>query len=147
MRLALRADETIAEIEEGPALHQILKVLLPVLLLRIGAEVFLTGLADHPTGVDAAQLEPALREVGEAKIRVHLPEPIGGGIGEIVEARLAVCQGLLTQGAFRDVANHAEQGLNLAGRVHFAAAMDRDMTNRAIRPNDAKLELEGGLGL
>ena len=43
------------------------------------------ALADLAIGLDAGDLGKTAREIGEAQIRVHLPEPIGRDLGEIFE--------------------------------------------------------------
>ena len=70
--------------------------------------------AQHPLHVG--------RDVGEAKIRVYFPEPVGRGLGEIVNPLFAFAQGL--EGL--DLLGHVDEG-RLDGRaaIPFHDAVDR----------------------
>ena len=75
----------IDEVPERPARQEIVDMGLPerpVGGVRGDVEA---ALADLAIGLDAGDLGETAREIGEAQIRVHLPEPIGRDLGEIFE--------------------------------------------------------------
>src|SRR5215213_7139501 len=75
----------IDEVPERPARQEIVDMGLPerpVGGVRGDVEA---ALADLAIGLDAGDLGKTTREIGEAQIRVHLPEPVGRDLGEIFE--------------------------------------------------------------
>src|SRR5215203_5711728 len=75
----------IDEVPERPARQEIVDMGLPerpVGGVRGDVEA---ALADLAIGLDAGDRGETAREIGEAQIRVHLPEPIGRDLGEVFE--------------------------------------------------------------
>src|ERR1700722_12447718 len=68
---------------------------LPLLFADAEADDLAAGLADMRVGGEAGLGVDLAGQIGEAELRVLLPEPIGGGFGKIAEPLLAALdQGL-----------------------------------------------------
>ena len=145
MALAAAVDVFVAEVLEGPPGVQVFEVRPDI--RRFGVlDQLAPGPAQERRGLKAGDLAPALRDVGDAQLLVHLPEPIRGDVGEVAEALLALAQRLLGAPPLGDVLDDAQHRRDPALLVQLAEALGRDLADLAVRPQQAQLETKALLG-
>ncbi len=86
-----------------------------------GGEAVQHGSSGHLRGGPAQHLGHALRGVGVAALPVHLPEPVRGGAGDVLEAFLAFHQGhfhAVARGVVQMRDDHAAPRVPQGGDVH-----------------------------
>ena len=113
----------VAEVTEGPVRREVVQVRLPLFRIGVAGAEILARLAEGEAGVDSGDLAQALRHEAEAQLGIHLPEPVGGGRGEVLQAGFALAQGGVRPGALLlqpfDFLDTPPEPLQLLGHFRF----------------------------